>query len=135
MTTEPDAYRVLVAEDTYAYRCAIIRLLEPLGLACVGVEDGVAAAALLQDQSQAFHLAVTDFRMPRGSGWRVVEAARAYRGAAFPVIMQTAESQYPDVYERAAELSVPLIAKADLFSLLVPAVRQALGLQPGDGRG
>ena len=42
--------------------------------------------------------------------------------------MQTGESQYSDVYERAEELSVPLIAKADLFSFLVPAVRQALNL-------
>jgi CheY-like chemotaxis protein len=125
---QADAYRVLVAEDTYPFRATIVRLLEPLGLTCVPVADGLAGAELLEDLSQTFHLAVTDFRMPRGSGWRVVEAARAHRGAAFPVIMQTAESQYPDVYERAAELSVRLIAKDDIFSLLVPAVREALRL-------
>jgi CheY-like chemotaxis protein len=124
----PDPYRVLVAEDTYAYQAAIVRMLEALGLECVAVANGLHAAALLRDRTQLLHLAVTDFRMPRGSGWRVVEAARRYRGAAFPVIMQTAESQYPDVYQRAAELGVPLIAKADLYSLLVPAVREALKL-------
>jgi len=128
MLTSPDPYRVLVAEDTYAYQAAIVRLLEGLGLECVAVANGLHAAALLRDRAQLLHLAVTDFRMPRGSGWRVVEAARRYRGAAFPVIMQTAESQYPDVYLRAAELGVPLIAKADLYSLLVPAVREALQL-------
>ena len=122
-------YRVLVAEDVYAFRYQIVRLLESLGLECVAVEDGLDAVALLQDESQAFDLVVTDFRMPRGGGWRVIEAARKYRGAAFPVIMQTAESQYPDVYERAEELSVPLIAKDDLFKLLVPAVRDALKLE------
>ena len=121
-------YRVLVAEDTYAWRATIVRMLEGLGLTCVGVEDGLAAAALLQDPAEEFHLAVTDFRMPRASGWRVVEAARAHRGASFPVIMQTAESQYPDVYLRAQELRVPLIAKDDVYSHLVPAVRAALRL-------
>ena len=129
MDTGP--YRVLVAEDVYAYRETIVRMLEGLGLTCVAVEDGLDAAALLQDASQPFHLAVTDFRMPRGSGWRVVEAARTFRGASFPVIMQTAESQYPDVYLRAAELGVPLIAKSDIYSHLVPAVRAALQLADG----
>jgi CheY-like chemotaxis protein len=124
----PDPYRVLVAEDTYAYQAAIVRMLQALGLECVAVANGLHAAALLRDRTQLLHLAVTDFRMPRGSGWRVVEAARRYRGAAFPVIMQTAESQYPDVYLRAADLGVPLIAKADIYSLLVPAVRDALSL-------
>ena len=126
-----DGYRVLVAEDVYAYRHAIVQLMETMGLTCVAVEDGLDAVALLEDQSQAFDLVVTDFRMPRGGGWRVIEAARKHRGAEFPVIMQTGESQYSDVYERAEELSVPLIAKADLFTLLVPAVRRALHLESG----
>ena len=69
-------YRVLVAEDGYAWRVTIVRLVEALGVACVGVEDGLDAAALLEDVAQPFHLAITDFRMPRGSGWRVVEAAQ-----------------------------------------------------------
>jgi CheY-like chemotaxis protein len=120
------AYRVLVADDEYAYREAIGRILAPLGCACVAVEDGLDAAALLADLTEEFHLAVTDFHMIRGSGWRVVDAARRHRGPAFPVIMQTAEAQYRDVYERAELLRVPLIAKRDLFTLLVPAVREAL---------
>ena len=126
MVAEP--YRVLVAEDVYAFRATIVRMLEPLGVTCVAVEDGLAGAELLEDLTQPFHLAVTDFRMPRGSGFRIAEAARAHRGPTFPVIMQTAESQYPDVYQRAAELSVHLIAKDEIERLLVPAVREALRL-------
>jgi CheY-like chemotaxis protein len=126
-----ESYRVLVAEDMYAFRATIIRMLEPLGLACVGVEDGLAGAELLEDLSQTFHLAITDFRMPRGSGFRLAEAAREHRGPAFPVIMQTAESQYPDVYRRAEELAIRLIAKDDIERLLVPAVREALRI-PAD---
>jgi CheY-like chemotaxis protein len=121
-------YRVLVAEDNFPYREGIVRLLEALGLACVAVEDGLDAVALLEDASEPFDLVVTDFRMPRGSGWRVVDAARAYRGASFPVIMQTGEAQYPDVYLKAEELAVPLLAKADIYSLLVPLVSEALRL-------
>jgi CheY-like chemotaxis protein len=102
--------------------------VEALGITCVAVGDGLDGAALLEDLAQPFDLAITDFRMPRGSGWRVVEAARKYRGASFPVIMQTAESQYPDVYLKAKKLRVPLIAKSDVYSLLVPAVKEALRL-------
>jgi hypothetical protein len=34
-------YRVVVAEDVYAYRATIIRMLGEPGLACVTVGDGV----------------------------------------------------------------------------------------------
>lgn len=136
MTPEPSSEaspdrarpRVLLAEDDYPWRATIVRLVEELGLTCVAVADGLAAAALLEDTSQPFDLVITDFRMPRGSGWRVVEAARKHRGPAFPVIMQTGESQYADVYRVAEELGVPIIAKADVQTLLAPAIREALGL-------
>ena len=129
------AYRALIAEDEYAYRVAIARMLELLGITSIGVEDGLAAAAILERvDDEPLHLAITDFRMPRASGWRVVEAAREFRGASFPVIMQTGEAQYADVYTRAAELGVPIIAKADIYTHLIPAVRAALGL-PSAGHG
>jgi CheY-like chemotaxis protein len=121
-------YRVLIAEDDYKFRAGITLLLEPLGLVCVGVEDGLLAAELLEDASEHFDLVITDFRMPRRSGWHVIDAARTHRGDELPIIMQTAESQYPDVYQRAETLGVALIAKDDILALLVPAVLDALGL-------
>ncbi len=125
----PDrGYRVLIAEDDYKYRAGIVLLLEPLGLICVAVEDGLLAAELLRDESERFDLVITDFRMPRRSGWHVIDAARTHRGDALPIIMQTAESQYPDVYLQAEALGVALIAKDDILALLVPAVRAALGI-------
>jgi CheY-like chemotaxis protein len=126
-----EARRVLIAEDDYKYAATIARLVEALGLACVLAEDGIKAAELLEDLSQEFHLVITDFRMPRASGWWVIEAARLHRGASFPVIMQTAEAQYADVYAKAEALGVPIIAKDDIHALLAPAVREAL--QMGDG--
>ena len=124
-----EKYRVLVAEDDSEWRVTIVRLVKAIGLACVAVEDGRAATELLQDASQVFHLVITDLRMPRASGWRVVEAARTYRGASFPVIMQTGDAEQPDVCRRAEELRVELIAKRDIHLLLVPAVRNALQLR------
>lgn len=103
-------------------------MLTRTGLLCADVENGRLAADLLQNTSVELHLAITDMRMPGGSGWRVVEAARMYRGASFPVIMQTGEAMYSDVYLRAEELDIPLIAKSDISTPLMPAVRAALGL-------
>ena len=120
--------RVLIAEDDYKYRAGIVLLLEPLGIDCVAVEDGLAAAALLADRSERFDLVITDFRMPRKSGWHVVDAARLHRGGEFPIIMQTGESQHADVYLKAEAMAVTLIAKDDIQALLVPAVRAALRL-------
>jgi CheY-like chemotaxis protein len=124
----PETRRVLVADDDYKFRATIGRLVEALGLTSVLAEDGLEAAVLLEDLEQEFHLAITDFRMPRKSGWHVIEAARLYRGESFPVIMQTAEAHHADVYTKAEALRVPLIAKDDIHTLLVPAVRLALGL-------
>lgn len=128
--------RALIAEDDYAYRYAIERMLAEIGIDSIGVEDGVVAAAVLaRIEEEPLDLAITDFRMPRGSGFHVIEAARTYRGQAFPVIMETAESQYSDVHERARALGVPLVAKRDVYTHLIPAVRAALGIPEPSQRG
>ena len=126
-TPQPTRFRALIAEDDYAYRVAIARMLAEIGIDSVGVEDGLAAAELLERVDEPLAIAITDFRMPRASGFRVIEAARAFRGPSFPVIMETAESQYSDVYRRALDLGVPLVAKRDIYTHLIPAVRTALG--------
>ena len=129
-------FRALIAEDDYAYRYAIERMLAAIGVDSIGVEDGVAAAAVLaRVEDEPLDLAITDFRMPHGSGFHVIEAARAHRVPSFPVIMETAESQYSDVHERARALGVPLVAKRDLYTHLIPAVRAALGIPEPSQRG
>ena len=107
---------------------AILNLLRPLGVTCIAVENGALAADVLADTSQEVHLLITDMRMPGGSGWRAIEAARKHRGRSLPIIMQTGESQYGDVILQAKSLGVPVVAKADLRTHLVPAVRDALRL-------
>jgi CheY-like chemotaxis protein len=122
----PDAPSVLVAEDDPQFRAGILTLLKPLALNCIAVEDGRRAIEVLRDLSQDVHLVITDMRMPVGSGWEVIEAARKHRGQSLPVIMQTGEAQYSDVQSRARDLGITPMDKADVRRCLVPAVREAL---------
>lgn len=121
-----DAFSVLVAEDDPQFRAGIVTLLKQLGLNCIPVENGRQAIDVLRDLSRAVHLVITDMRMPVGSGWEVIEAAREYRGASLPVIMQTGEAQYTDVQSRADALGIAPMDKADVPRCLVPAVREVL---------
>ena len=66
--------------------------------------------------------------MPKRTGWHVIEALRAHRGDAIPVIMQTGEAQYDWVQTRAAEMEIELIDKIHVDTRLVDAVRRALQL-------
>lgn len=130
----PNAPSVLVAEDDPQFRAGIVTMLKPLGVNCIPVEDGRQAIEVLRDLSREVHLVITDMRMPVGSGWHVIEAAREHRGESLPVIMQTGEAQYTDVQSRAEELGITPIDKADVPQRLVPAVSEALGLSPDGAR-
>jgi CheY-like chemotaxis protein len=119
---------VLIAEDFADFRARLIALLEPLDLDCIAVSNGHRAIEVIRDQDQTLHLLVTDLDMPVHTGWDVIDAARSHRGPELPVIMQTGEGKYPYVIDKAAGYGITLIDKTDVPSLLVPAVRDALGL-------
>jgi CheY-like chemotaxis protein len=119
---------VLLAEDYPDFRARLLALLEPLALTCVMTRNGREAIEVLRDVSRELHLLITDMDMPVHTGWEVIEAARAHRGEALPVIMQTGEAKYTYVRRRAQELGIVLIDKTDVGTLLAPAVREALAL-------
>lgn len=119
---------VLLAEDIAAYRERISAMLGGLALELVGAADGQEAIEYIEDLSRPLHLLITDLDMPRRTGWHVIEALVAQRGADVPVIMQTGEAAYPWVQERAAALGIVLIDKAHVDISLVASVRSALGL-------
>lgn len=119
---------VLVAEDNVDYREQIIAMLEPLALSCIPAVNGKLAIDVLEDRSKELVLLVTDLEMPEQSGWDVIRAARQHRDEALPIIMQTGQAQYAHVWRRAQELDIVLIDKLDVPALLVPAVRDALGI-------
>ncbi len=124
----PAAITVLIAEDYPDFRARILALIEPLALTCIAVANGREAIEVLRDRSQELHLLITDMDMPVNTGWEVIAAARAHRGEALPIIMQTGEAKYGYVQRRAKELGIVLIDKPDVVALLVPAVRDALDL-------
>jgi CheY-like chemotaxis protein len=119
---------VLLAEDYPDFRARLLALLEPLAVTCIMTRNGREAIDVLQDVSRELHLLITDMDMPVHTGWEVIEAARAHRGEALPVIMQTGEAKYTYVRRRAGELGIVLIDKTDVGTLLAPAVREALAL-------
>ena len=126
--TAPGAHSVLVAEDYSDFRARILALLEPLELACVPAANGRQAIEVVQDLSRELHLLITDMDMPVHTGWEVIEAVREHRGLDLPIIMQTGEAKYTYVRRRAEEFGIVLIDKKEIDELLVPAVREALGL-------
>jgi CheY-like chemotaxis protein len=126
--TAPGAHTVLVAEDYSDFRARILALLEPLDLDCVPASNGRQAIEVVRDLSRELHLLITDMDMPVHTGWEVIEAVREHRGGQLPIIMQTGEANYSYVRRRAQEFGIVLIDKKEIDELLVPAVRQALGL-------
>ena len=110
------------------FRQQIIAMLEPLALSCIPAVNGRLAIDVIEDRSRELGLLVTDLEMPEQSGWDVIRAARQHRDVTLPIIMQTGQAQYAHVWRRAQELDIVLIDKLDLPALLVPAVRDALGM-------
>ena len=123
---------VLIAEDYPDFRARLLALLEPLDLSCIAVPNGRQAIEVVQDLSRQLHLLITDLDMPVNTGWEVIDAFRKHRGDALPIIMQTGEAKYTYVRRRAEELGIVLIDKTDVDARLAPAVREALGITPGD---
>lgn len=124
-----ECLHVLLAEDTRAYLDRIVTLLDGLNLKIRLAEDGEQAIAYVADLSEPLDLLVTDMDMPKRTGWHVIEALRAHRGDAIPVIMQTGEAQYEWVQTKAAEMEIELIDKIHVDTRLVDAVRRALQLR------
>lgn len=123
-------FRALVAEDYPDFRGRLLALLNDLPVDWIAVGDGRAAIEVVQDAWVPLDLLVTDLDMPYRTGWEVIYAFRAHRGAHPPVILQTGEARYADVRKRAERLGIVLIDKMDVPLRLPDAVRQALGLDP-----
>lgn len=75
-----DGLRVLVAEDSRATRNIIVHTLQDCGLRVDAVEDGLAALKLLQQNTGAYDLVVTDFDMPEMDGKALCHEIRTVLG-------------------------------------------------------
>ncbi len=106
--------RILLVEDEESIRKALEKRLRKLGHEVVTAQDGLEALELFRPN--AFHLLITDYRMPRMDGLELMGRLRA-QDAALPVLVITGTStQNPEIFvEKGAQawLLKP-ISKEDL---------------------
>jgi two-component system response regulator PilR (NtrC family) len=120
---------VLVIEDEPGVRLVVCDLLASLGWDADEASDGAAGMALFE--RHPYDLVVTDLRMPRLTGWDVVEAARA-RVPTIPIIMMSGFATGDDL-RRARRAGIPLLEKPFSLSELRRVLREALtsgGIRP-----
>jgi CheY-like chemotaxis protein len=82
----PPPRRILLVDDDPRVRQTMATLLRTVGQQVVEADGGVAALALLGEQS--FDLVFTDLGMPDMTGWQVAEAVKRH-DPALPVVLIT----------------------------------------------
>jgi two-component system response regulator AtoC len=88
--------RVLVADDEKNIRDALVKWLTSSGFEAVGVENGLAAQRLLQEE--AFAAVVSDLKMPGLDGLQLLSWCRAH-GPDLPFVMISAHGEIQDAVE------------------------------------
>ncbi|MBQ7932864.1 MAG: response regulator, partial [Clostridia bacterium] len=66
--------KILIAEDERPIRNLILRNLELIGHTCVGAENGLVAARLMENEN--FDLMILDIMLPEISGFELIEYSR-----------------------------------------------------------
>ena len=121
--------RVLIVDDEARFRDLYGQTLRAAGFETVDAADAAAAQAVLA--AEPVDMVVSDVRMPGDSGLDLLQRARTDR-ADLPFLLVTA---YADVRDAVAALklgAVDYLTKPVDLDELVAAVRDALGLAPGD---
>ena len=93
----PSPRRILVVEDLDDSRESLQELLQvALGVEVDAAEDGVRALEMLAERP--YHLVLTDLRMPRASGMRLLREVRE-RELKCPVVVVTGHGNVKDAVE------------------------------------
>lgn len=112
---------LVVADDSPAFRAALVELAELAGLSCVG-EAATSADAIALCRELAPDLALVDVRMPVEGG---VAVARALAGTRTPVVLLTADAN--DTQRREARAAgAALHDKHDLRRAWLEGLRDEL---------
>ncbi|MBI5245858.1 MAG: Flp pilus assembly complex ATPase component TadA [Elusimicrobia bacterium] len=124
MDADPNAPRILVAEDDEDTRLLIRRVLESQGYAVTVAGDGVEALARLS--AAPFDLILSDLNMPNLDGLRLMEL-KAQKRIDTPVIFFSAQT---DAEARALELgAADYIRKPAAKDVILTRVRRALNVK------
>ena len=123
-----DSPLVLVVEDDFDLRDALLSLLEVFGVRAAGVEDGTAALAFLRT-GESPKLILLDLMMPRMDGWTFRGAQlRDPDLAAIPIVIVTA---HPDVeYAERALGALAALRKPFAVESLATILAQCLEADP-----
>lgn len=93
----PQAYRILLAEDSGFFRAQVCAFLESKGYEVIGCEDGEDAWNTLHEADPPIDLVLTDIEMPNLNGFQLCERIRASEFEHLPVIALTSLAGEADV--------------------------------------
>jgi two-component system, cell cycle sensor histidine kinase and response regulator CckA len=125
---------VLVVDDEEVVRILIARALTEAGYRVVLAINGVAATAILGQDTQAVDLVICDLVMPVMTGRDLARWLGAHRPE-LPILFI---SGYPRAYLEAHDLhdpGIPLLRKPFLPSRLLESVEEMLTMVGGSGGG
>jgi two-component system, chemotaxis family, chemotaxis protein CheY len=95
--------RILVVEDFGSIRSFVCDTLNRKGYDTIGAGNSKEALAILSGRDRDIHLVLTDYNMPDGTGYELLQKMKASPETAhIPVIFLTTESN-PDKMKKAKE--------------------------------
>jgi DNA-binding NtrC family response regulator len=115
--------KVLIADDESMLRSVAAEILSDSGFTVIEAHDGVEALQALRDHSD-IQLLISDVRMPRMSGYALVDAGIAVRPE-LKVLLMTGYSREP-LPEHLTERGVQILYKPFDLEMLPTLARQSL---------
>ena len=120
--------KVLIVDDSRAFRLILTRVLRQAGYDAVVTEAATGEEGLAQLDGQQFDLILSDWNMPGMGGLETLSLLRS-RAVRLPAFLITSHPG-PAVRQRAVRMKVPIIEKPLLDDILVRSIRSALGQVP-----
>ena len=124
---ENNMFRILLVEDEPANAAILASYLEMAGYQVEEASDGVQALSLLEKKPGAFHLVVTDKRMPNMNGLELAARLKADRRFSnIPVILQTGDTAHDEFIKGIKAGVYYYLSKPYEESTLLTIVRAAI---------
>jgi CheY-like chemotaxis protein len=123
LTTKPDRYSILIADDDPDCREGLRDIMEPEGFRTVLAENGEEALDIVHQQD--VHLLVCDMYMPRLSGLETVQLVRQFKET-LPCILVSADVDDRLMQKALAAKAYSVLAKPVSKNVLLYIVMRAL---------
>ena len=124
---ENNMFRILLVEDEPANAAILASYLEMAGYQVEEASDGLEALKLLEKKPDAYHLVVTDKRMPNMNGLELAARLKADRRFTnIPVILQTGDTAHDEFIKGIKAGVYYYLSKPYEESTLLTIVRAAI---------